>query len=227
VGGDLISNAVWTGYQVRDLLRDSGIHPDADMVLSTSIDGFTAGTPVEALTDDRDSLLAIGMNGEPLPIEHGYPARLVVPGLYGFVSATKWVVDLELTRFDKTEAYWTKLGWSDRGPIKTESRIDVPKDGQKIGAGPVTFGGVAWAQNRGIKAVEVQIDDGPWQPAQLGAAYSKDTWRLWSFGWDATPGSHTITARATDATGEVQTSDQNPPVPDGATGYPSVSFDVK
>ena len=227
VGGDLISNAVWTGYRVRDLLRDSGIHPDADMVLSTSIDGFTAGTPVEALTDGRDSLLAIGMNGEPLPIEHGYPARLVVPGLYGFVSATKWVVDLELTRFDKTEAYWTKLGWSDRGPIKTESRIDVPKDGQKIGAGPVTFGGVAWAQNRGIKAVEVQIDDGPWQPAQLGAAYSKDTWRLWSFGWDATPGSHTITARATDATGEVQTSDQNPPVPDGATGYPSVSFDVK
>jgi len=151
----------------------------------------------------------------------------VVPGLYGFVSATKWVVDLELTRFDRTEAYWTKLGWSDRGPIKTESRIDVPRDGQKVDRGPVTFGGVAWAQNRGIKAVEVQIDGGPWQPAQLGASYSKDTWRLWSFNWDATPGSHTITARATDATGEVQTSDENPPVPDGATGYPSVSFEVK
>lgn len=227
VGGDLISNATWTGYRVRDLLRDNGIHPDADMVLSTSVDGFTAGTPVEALTDGRDSLLAIGMNGVPLPVEHGYPARLVVPGLYGYVSATKWVVDLELTRFDRAEAYWTKLGWSERGPIKTESRIDVPRDGQEVDKGPVTFGGVAWAQNRGVKGVEVKIDDGPWQPAQLGASYSKDTWRLWSFGWDATPGAHTITARATDDTGAVQTEDQNPPVPDGATGWPSVSFDVR
>ena len=135
VGGDLISNATWTGYRVRDLLRAAGIHTDADMVLSTSIDGFTAGTPVEALTDDRDSMLAIGMNGVPLPVEHGYPARLVVPGLYGFVSATKWVTDLELTRFDRAQAYWTKLGWSDRAPIKTESRIDVPRDGQKVPRG--------------------------------------------------------------------------------------------
>ena len=151
----------------------------------------------------------------------------MVPGLYGFVSATKWVVDLELTRFDKTEAYWTKLGWSDRGPIKTESRIDVPKDGQKIGAGPVTFGGVAWAQNRGIKAVEVQIDDGPWQPAQLGAAYSRTPGGCGASAGTPPGLAHHHGARATDATGEVQTSDQNPPVPDGATGYPSVSFDVK
>lgn len=227
VGGNLISNATWTGYRVADLLRDSGIHPDADMVLSTSIDGFTAGTPVEALTDARESMLAIGMNGVPLPVEHGYPARLVVPGLYGYVSATKWVVDLELTRFDRAQAYWTKLGWSERGPIKTESRIDVPRDGQKVAKGPVTFGGVAWAQNRGVKAVEVRIDDGPWQPAQLGAAYSNDTWRLWSFPWTATQGGfHTVTARATDNTGAVQTEDQAPPVPDGATGWPTVSFEV-
>jgi DMSO/TMAO reductase YedYZ molybdopterin-dependent catalytic subunit len=227
VGGNLISNATWTGYRVRDLLRDSGIHPDADMVLSTSVDGFTAGTPVEALTDGRDSMLAVGMNGVPLPVEHGYPARLVVPGLYGYVSATKWVVDLELTRFDRAQAYWTKLGWSERGPIKTESRIDVPRDGQKVARGPVTFGGVAWAQNRGVKAVEVRIDNGPWQPAQLGAAYSNDTWRLWSFPWAATQaGRHVITARATDNTGAVQTEDQAPPAPDGATGWPAVSFEV-
>ena len=158
---------------------------DADMVLSKSSDGFTAGTPVEALTDGRDALLAVGMNGEPLPTNHGYPARLVVPGLYGYVSATKWVVDLELTRFDKAEAYWTRLGWSPRGPIKTESRIDVPRSGEVVDRGPVTFGGVAWAQNRGVKAVEVRIDDGPWQQAQLGAGYSNDAWRLWSFPWQA------------------------------------------
>jgi len=152
----------------------------------------------------------------------------VVPGLYGYVSATKWVVDLELTRFDKVQAYWSKLGWSERGPIKTESRIDVPRDGQKVAMGPVTFGGVAWAQNRGVKAVEVRIDDGPWQPAQLGAAYSNDTWRLWSFPWTASQsGFHTITVRATDNTGAVQTQDQAPPAPDGATGWHSVSFEVR
>lgn len=227
VGGDLISNASWTGYRLRDLLAEAGVRPDADMVLSTSSDGFTAGTPVEALTDGRDALLAIAMNGQPLPTEHGYPARLVVPGLYGYVSATKWVVDLELTRFDKAQAYWTKLGWSPRGPIKTASRIDVPQNGQEVARGPVTFGGVAWAQNRGVKAVEVRIDDGPWRPAQLGAAYSNDTWRLWGFPWHAdAPGSHTITVRATDNTGAVQTEQRADPVPDGASGWHSVTFAV-
>lgn len=196
------------------------------MVLSTSHDGFTAGTPVEALTDDREALLAVGMNGVPLPVEHGYPARLVVPGLYGFVSATKWVVDLELTRFDRAEAYWTKLGWSAKAPIKTESRIDVPRGGARLAPGPVTIGGVAWAQNIGIKAVEVRIDDGPWQQATLGAAYSDDTWRLWTYEWQATPGAHTITARATDNTGAVQTEQQAPPPPDGASGWPSISVEV-
>ncbi|MDT5014408.1 MAG: hypothetical protein QOD39_568 [Mycobacterium sp.] len=232
VGGDLISNATWTGYRVRDLLADAGVHPDADMVLSMSIDGFTAGTPVEALTDDRGSLLAIGMNGQPLPTEHGYPARLVVPGLYGYVSATKWVVDLELTRFDRAEAYWTQLGWSPRGPIKTESRIDVPRSGQDVAKGPVTFGGVAWAQNRGVRAVEVRIDSpnrqGDWQRADLGASYSNETWRLWSFPWQATePGLHTVAVRATDNTGAVQTAEIADPVPDGASGWHTVSFAVK
>jgi DMSO/TMAO reductase YedYZ molybdopterin-dependent catalytic subunit len=226
VGGNLISNATWTGYRVRDLLRDAGIHADADMVLSTSVDGFTIGTPVEALTDDRDSLLAIGMNGVPLPAEHGYPARLVVPGLYGYVSATKWVVDMELTRFDRAHAYWTNLGWSAKAPIKTGSRIDVPRDRSRVTAGTVTLGGVAWAQHRGIKAVEVRVDDGPWQPARLGAAYSNDTWRLWTLDWQATPGHHTVTARATDNTGAAQTGDAHDPPPDGATGWPSISVDV-
>jgi DMSO/TMAO reductase YedYZ molybdopterin-dependent catalytic subunit len=226
VGGDLISNAVWTGYRVRDLLARAGIHRDADMVLSTSIDGFTAGTPIEALTDGRDSLLAITMNSQPLPIEHGYPARLVVPGLYGYVSATKWVVDLELTRFDRAQAFWTQLGWSAQAPIKTESRVDVPRDGQHLPVGPTVAGGVAWAQGRGIRAVEVRIDDGDWHTADLGAGYSNDTWRLWSYPWDATAGSHTVTVRATDNTGAAQTSEKAGVTPDGATGWHSVSFTV-
>jgi DMSO/TMAO reductase YedYZ molybdopterin-dependent catalytic subunit len=231
VGGDLVSNATWTGYRVRDLLAEAGIHADADMVLSTSHDGFTAGTPVEALTDPRDALLAIGMNGEPLPTEHGYPARLVVPGLYGYVSATKWVVDLELTRFDRAQAYWTKLGWSERGPIKTQSRIDVPRSGTDVTSGPVTFGGVAWAQDRGVRAVEVRIDppggQGEWRPATLGDSYSDDTWRLWSHAWEAKePGRYTMVVRATDNTGAVQTEDRADPVPDGATGWHTVVFHV-
>ncbi|ORB32398.1 molybdopterin-dependent oxidoreductase [Mycolicibacterium parafortuitum] len=231
VGGELISNAVWTGYRVADILAGAGVHADADMVLSRSVDGWTAGTPVEALTAG-DALLAIGMNGEPLPVEHGYPARLVVPGLYGYVSATKWVTGLELTRFDRAEAYWTRLGWSARGPIKTESRIDVPRSGQDVAVGPVTFGGVAWAQRRGIRDVEVQIE-GPggttaWQRATLGQSYSDDTWRLWSFPWEATEtGMHTITVRATDNSGYTQTPDRADPVPDGATGWHSVTFAVK
>ncbi|WP_102145148.1 molybdopterin-dependent oxidoreductase [Mycobacterium hubeiense] len=231
IGGELISNATWTGYRVRDVLADAGVHRDADMVLSTSIDGFTVGTPVEALTDDRDSLLAIGMNGEPLPTEHGYPARLVVPGLYGYVSATKWVVDLELTRFDRAQAYWTRLGWAPRAPIKTQSRIDVPRSGQRVARGAVVFGGVAWAQNRGVRAVEIRVDgpggQGDWRPAELGASYSNDTWRLWSFPWRAAaPGPHTITVRATDNTGAVQTPERADPIPDGATGWHTVSFTV-
>jgi DMSO/TMAO reductase YedYZ molybdopterin-dependent catalytic subunit len=227
VGGKLISTGVWTGYRVADLLAVAGVHADADMVLSTSIDGFTAGTPVAALTDGRDALLAVGLNGQPLPVEHGYPARLVVPGLYGYVSATKWVVEMELTRFDRATAYWTRQGWAPRGPVKTESRIDVPKGGQTVPMGPVVFGGVAWAQNRGVRTVEVLIDDGGWQPAEQGASYSNGTWRLWRFPWQAkSPGKHTITVRATDNTGAVQTADRVGTVPDGATGWHTVDFTV-
>jgi DMSO/TMAO reductase YedYZ molybdopterin-dependent catalytic subunit len=227
VGGKLISTGIWTGFRVADLLAVAGVHADADMMLSTSIDGFTAGTPVEALTDGRDALLAVGLNGQPLPIEHGYPARMVVPGLYGYVSATKWVVEMELTRFDRAEAYWTRQGWAPRGPIKTESRIDIPKGGQRVPMGPVVFGGVAWAQNRGVRAVEVRIDDAVWQPAELGANYSNETWRLWSFPWQAkSPGKHTVTVRATDNTGAAQTADRVGTVPDGATGWHTVEFNV-
>lgn len=227
VGGDLAGNARWIGYPLADLLAEAGVRPDADMVLSTSADGFTAGTPVAALTDGRDALLAVGMNGAPLPVEHGYPARLVVPGLYGYVSATKWVVDLELTRFDKAQAYWTRRGWSARGPIKTASRIDVPAPFAKIAPGPAVVAGVAWAQHRGITAVEVQVDDSPWQPADLAPEYSSDTWRQWTWRWDATPGDHTLRVRATDGEGRVQTEQRADPVPDGATGWHTRTFRVE
>lgn len=224
VGGDLIGNASWLGYRLDDLIAEAGPHPDADMVLSRSADGFTAGSPLAALTDGRDALLAVGMNGEPLPVDHGYPARLVVPGLYGYVSATKWVTELEITRFDRAQAYWTRRGWSERGPIKTGTRIDTPRGA--VRAGKVTIAGVAWAQHRGIDAVEVQIDNGPWQPARLAAEPSVDTWRQWSYDWDAPAGTHTVRARATDGTGTVQTAEVADVIPDGASGYPSRTIRV-
>jgi DMSO/TMAO reductase YedYZ molybdopterin-dependent catalytic subunit len=227
IGGDLVGNATWLGYPIADLLAEAGPHPDADMVLSRSIDNFTAGSPLEVLTDGRDALLAIGMNGEPLPIEHGYPARLVVPGLYGYVSATKWVVELEVTRFDRAQAYWTERGWSERGPIKTASRIDTPHSSAKLPAGQVAVAGVAWAQHRGISAVEVQVDDGDWHPARLSQQYSGDTWRQWVYDWDATPGPHTVRARATDGTGAVQTAETADVIPDGATGLPAIFVHVQ
>ncbi|WP_433601565.1 molybdopterin-dependent oxidoreductase [Nocardia sp. CA-135953] len=226
VGGDLIGNASWRGYRLDELLAEAGPHPDADMVLSHSIDGFTAGSPLAVLTDGRDALLAVGMNGEPLPVAHGYPARLVVPGLYGYVSATKWVTELEITRFDRATAYWTRRGWSAYGPIKTGTRIDTPRTRAKLQPGHTAIAGVAWAQHRGIRAVEVQIDDGPWQPARLSTEQSIDTWRQWVYDWNATPGPHTIRARATDGTGETQTEARAPVVPDGATGYPSTTIQV-
>lgn len=224
VGGDLIGNASWLGYRLDALIAEAGPHPDADMVLSRSADGFTAGSPLAALTDGRDALLAVGMNGEPLPVEHGYPARLVVPGLYGYVSATKWVTELEITRFDRAQAYWTRRGWSERGPIKTGTRIDTPRGA--VRAGKVTIAGVAWAQHRGIDAVEVQIDNGPWQPARLAAEPSVDTWRQWSYDWEASAGTHTVRARATDGTGTVQTAEVADVIPDGASGYPSRTIRV-
>ncbi|MFC8046299.1 molybdopterin-dependent oxidoreductase [Nocardia sp. NPDC057353] len=221
VGGDLLGTATWTGYRLADLLAEAGPRPEADMVLSTSIDGFTASTPLGALTDGRDALLAVGMNGEPLPVAHGYPARMVVPGLYGYVSATKWVVDLELTRFDRATAYWTDRGWAAEAPIKTSSRIDVPASFATVDAGRVVVAGVAWAQRHGIDRVEVQVDSGPWQQAELAAEYSIDTWRQWRWAWDAAPGAHTLRVRATDRTGTTQTDARARPFPDGSSGWHS------
>ncbi|PZU43236.1 MAG: oxidoreductase [Arsenicicoccus sp.] len=230
VGGDLVGNARWQGWPVRELLARAGVQPEADMVLSRSTDGWTAGTPIEALTDDRDSLLAVAMNGEPLPAEHGYPVRLVVPGLYGYVSATKWVTELKVTRFDADEGYWTPRGWSERGPIKTASRIDVPRSGGELepdADGAVTLAGVAWAQHRGIERVEVQIDDGDWQEATLLEEPTIDSWRLWTYAWPgASSGEHQVRVRATDATGETQTEMTAPPAPDGASGWHTVDFSV-
>jgi DMSO/TMAO reductase YedYZ molybdopterin-dependent catalytic subunit len=226
VGGDLTGNAVWTGWPVRELLKMAGPRPGADMVLSTSSDGWTAGTPLSVLTDERNALLAIEMNGEPLPFEHGFPVRLVVPGLYGFVSATKWVTDLKVTRFADDQGYWTPRGWSERGPVKTESRIDVPRSGDRVSAGKVAVAGIAWAQHRGIKAVHVRVDDGEWQPARLADEPSIDSWRQWVLQWQAVKGSHTITVRATDAQGTTQTQTQAPPPPDGATGWHTITVNV-
>jgi DMSO/TMAO reductase YedYZ molybdopterin-dependent catalytic subunit len=219
VGGDLIGNARWLGLPLGPLLRQAGPRPDADMVLSTSADGFTCSTPLAALTDGRDALLAVGMNGEPLPVEHGFPVRMVVPGLYGYVSATKWVTDLEVTRFDRAQAYWTPRGWSARGPVKTESRIDVPRQGEEVRAGRVAVAGIAWAQHVGIDRVEVRVDGGAWRPARLAAEASTDTWRQWVLEWDAAPGRHTLQVRATDRRGVPQTDQEAPPAPDGATGW--------
>lgn len=226
VGGDLIGNAVWLGYPIRELLARANPSADADMVLSRSVDGFTASTPLAVLQDDRNAILAVGMNGEPLPAQHGFPVRMVVPGLYGYVSATKWVVDLEVTRFDAASAYWTDRGWSAKGPIKLQSRIDVPRSGQQLTAGTIAVAGVAWHQHVGIAAVDVQVDDGPWQPATLAEAISIDTWVQWRFDWDAESGTHTLRVRATDADGEVQTSEMQGVVPDGATGLHERSVSV-
>ncbi len=227
VGGDLVGNAKWLGYPLRKLLERARPKQGADMVLSTSIDGFSASTPLEVLTDDRQALLAVGMNDEPLPLEHGYPVRMVVPGLYGYVSATKWVVDLEVTRFADKAAYWTTRGWSERGPIKLASRVDVPRPFSTVGAGTVMLGGTAWAQTRGIKGVEIKIDDGDWEKVEMATEASIDTWRQWSYEWKgAKEGTHSATVRAIDADGTVQTEDRADPVPNGASGWQRVQFTV-
>lgn len=226
VGGDLIGNALWLGWPVRELLALAGPKPGADMVLSTSNDGWTAGTPLEALTDDRDALLAVGMNGEPLPLEHGFPVRLVVPGLYGFVSATKWVTELKITRFEDEKAYWSTRGWSERGPIKTQSRIDVPGSGRTTKAGIVQFGGVAWAQHRGVSRVELRVNRGDWKEATLAPGISADTWYQWQLALELTSGEYEVQVRATDSTGEPQAEKRSPVAPDGATGYHTINVKV-
>ncbi|WP_401000385.1 molybdopterin-dependent oxidoreductase [Agromyces sp. GXQ0307] len=220
VGGDLVGTAIWLGVPVRDVLALAGPERGADMVLSRSVDGFTASTPLAALTAaDRDAILAVGMNGEPLPLEHGFPVRMVVPGLYGYVSATKWLAELTVTTFADDEAYWTPRGYSAEAPIKLSSRIDTPKPGRPVPAGPTMLAGVAWAQTVGIERVEVRIDDGDWQPARLSTPLNADTWVQWALEWDAAPGTHYATVRAIDRDGRLQVEERAPIAPDGSTGW--------
>ncbi|MFN8019983.1 MAG: molybdopterin-dependent oxidoreductase [Acidimicrobiales bacterium] len=225
VGGKLLGTARWLGVRLDALLDEVGVSADADQVVGRSVDGYTCGFPTAAL-DGRDALVAIAMNGELLPLEHGFPARLIVPGLYGYVSATKWLEQIELTRFDRFDQYWVERGWVDDAPIKLQSRIDTPKGLASVDAGTVPIAGVAWAQTRGIDGVELQIDDGEWVTTTLAAEHDIDTWRQWSYAWDATPGRHTIRVRAIErpaagtnsANAPIQTPDRSEPFPSGATG---------
>ncbi|MEU3838753.1 molybdopterin-dependent oxidoreductase [Streptomyces sp. NPDC028635] len=232
VGGPYVGNARWIGVRLADLLAEAGVKAPsrggtADQLVARSVDGMTIGTPVEDVMDGRDALLAVGMNGQPLPFEHGFPVRMLVPGLYGYVSACKWITDIELTTFDAYDSYWVKRGWARKAPIKTQSRIDTPKPLARPGAGTVMVAGVAWAQHRGIDKVEVRVDDGPWHEATLAAEDTRDTWRQWSFPWQATKGGHTLTVRATDRTGRVQTGRRTRTIPDGAGGRHSVVVTVE
>ncbi|WP_443064218.1 sulfite oxidase [Streptomyces sp. NBC_00525] len=231
VGGPYVGNARWLGVRLADLLREAGVRPPseggpADQLVARSVDGMTIGTPVEDVMDGRDALLAFGMNGEPLPFAHGFPVRMVVPGLYGYVSACKWLQDIELTTFDAYDPYWVRRSWSRRAPVKTQARIDTPRPFASPKAGTVPVAGVAWAQHRGIVRVEVRVDGGPWQPARLAAQDSRDTWRQWVWEWPATPGGHTLEVRATDGTGAVQTGRRVGTLPDGATGRHTVVVNV-
>jgi DMSO/TMAO reductase YedYZ molybdopterin-dependent catalytic subunit len=224
VGGDLIGNAWWSGARLADILAVAGPHVGADAVLQTSEDGWTCGTPLSALTDDRNALLAVAMNGQPLPIEHGFPVRTIVPGLYGYVSACKWVVDMEVTRFDEISAYWTERGWGEKGPVKMSSRVDVPRSGADVSAGEVSFGGVAWAQHTGIQSVEFSVDGGEWIEAELAAVPNNDTWVQWKGTTDVDEGDHTVRVRAIDKLGVVQDGVERDVLPDGATGWHTSDF---
>ena len=227
VGGPYVGNAKWLGASLAALIRQARPRAGASQLLCTSVDGFTSGTPLQVVLDGRDALLAVAMNGTALPVEHGFPARMVIPGLYGYVSATKWVTDIEVTTFAAASAYWVERGWSQQAPIKTESRIDVPAIGATLRPGPTPVAGVAWAQHKGVAAVEVRVDRGPWHEARLAAVPDIDTWRQWVWEWQATPGNHLLEARATDKTGYTQTAVQAQPPPNGASGYPSATVTVR
>jgi DMSO/TMAO reductase YedYZ molybdopterin-dependent catalytic subunit len=227
VSGPYVGNARWLGASLADLIRQARPLSGADQLLCTSVDGFTSGTPLQVVLDGRDALLTVAMNGQALPVVHGFPARMVVPGLYGYVSACKWVTDINVTTFASAYAYWATRGWSQQAPIKTESRIDVPVDNSTIAPGRAAVAGVAWAQHKGIAAVEVRVDRGPWQQARLAAVPDIDTWRQWVWEWDATAGTHLLEARATDATGYTQTAVEAQPPPNGASGYPSATVSVR
>jgi len=227
VGGGLIGNAWWSGVRIAGLLREAGVRGDADCVLQTSEDGWNCATPLAALTDDRGAMLAVAMNGRPLPIEHGFPVRSIVPGLFGYVSATKWVVDFEVTRFEDVAAFWTQRGWSEQGPVKIASRIDVPRSGADVDPGRLDVGGLAWKQHTGIAAVEVALDGGAWERVALAEAPTDDTWVQWTATLDVTPGDHTLRVRAIGRDGDVQTGALADVVPDGATGWHTVDFRVR
>ncbi len=226
VGGDLVGNARWQGIPLGALLERAGVQPGADQILGRSVDGWTGGFPTELATDGRVAMLAVGMNGEPLPIPHGFPARLVISGLYGYVSATKWITELTLTTWDAADGYWIDKGWAKDGPVKTQSRIDVPRAGTRLDAGSTKIAGVAWAPNKGIARVEVQIDGGDWHEARLGDAVATSTWVQWVLDWDAPSGDHDIRVRATDGDGETQTEQRTNVAPDGASGWPLRSVTV-
>ncbi len=224
IGGDLVGNALWQGVLLRDILEEAGVQPEATQIVSRSIDDWTAGTPTEIVMDGRDAMLAIAMNAEPLPALHGYPVRMVVPGLYGYVSATKWVTHIELTRWEDYDAYWVQRGWSKNGPIKTMSRVDTDRRGAT--PSDVIVGGVAWAVHRGISRVEVRSDGGEWFEADLGGVPSSDTWVQWTVTLDLEPGRHMIESRAFDGDGVPQTEETAPVAPNGAQGYPRRWVDV-
>lgn len=226
VGGPYVGNAVWLGVRLRDVLEQAGVDPAADQLFSRSADGWTASTPIGAVLDGRDALIAVAMNGEPLPTVHGFPARLVIPGLYGYVSATKWLVSLEASTYGRDEAYWTQRGWATVAPIRTMARIEVPRPLNTVARGTTAIAGTAWAQGRGIDRIEVQVDDEPWAQASLGAVPSVDTWRQWWLPWNATPGRHTIRVRATDADGLTQPEARLEPFPSGAQGWHEVVVTV-
>ena len=217
VGGGLVGNALWQGVLLRDVLDEAGLQPGATQLVSRSIDGWTAGTPTEVIMDGRDAMLAVAMNGEPLPARHGYPVRMVVPGLFGYVSATKWITDIEMTRWEDYDAYWVPRGWSKEGPVKTMARIDTPRGGDQEQG--VAIGGVAWAVHRGVSAVQVRVDGGDWTDAEIGGVPSKDTWVQWAYRLEADPGEHMIEARALDGDGEPQPEGPRPVAPNGAEGY--------
>jgi DMSO/TMAO reductase YedYZ molybdopterin-dependent catalytic subunit len=226
VGGEYAGNARWIGIPLATVLEAAGVQEGADQIVSRSIDGMSIGTPTAVALDGRDAMLAIGMNGQPLPAVHGYPVRMIVPGLFGYVSACKWLVELELTTFDAYDPYWVERGWVKEAPIKTMSRIDAPKPFAQVPAGKIAIAGVAWAQHRGIDKVEVRVDGGPWAQARLADVDTIDTWRQWVLEWDGTPGRHALEVRATDATGAVQPEARVTPFPQGATGWHSVVITV-
>jgi DMSO/TMAO reductase YedYZ molybdopterin-dependent catalytic subunit len=227
VGGDLVGNAKWTGVHLREVLAAAGVQAGATQLVGRSVDGFTAGFPTaHAMDSVRDPMIVLAMNDAPLPVLHGYPARLIIPGLYGYVSATKWLAAIEMTTLEAFDGYWIPLGWSKLGPILTQSRIDVPRSGQTLKAGRITIAGVAWAPDRGVSKVEVSIDGGEWLTCTLSGPISKATWVQWQVPWAATPGAHSIEVRATDGTGALQTTDVTPPAPDGARGHHTINVSV-